>query len=248
VNRGPGSRCAGRAVVSPWAVLTGQSVPRVRLLLALVLTVLAVPADAQDSTLRLPVRVHLLRSPSGTAITTTRTDADVRALLALANQIWIQAGIQWELESLVPTETPDGALFDSLVTGQLRATTPRLLAPFQAAARLDPGWNVFLIRDFGRIAGGAFMPELAGVILGERGFGFELPPDGRGGATLAHELGHTLGLSHVACDSTRNIMANACWRPGLPSTLTPDQIRAARSQAGTGRPAAKLPEQAPDNR
>jgi hypothetical protein len=72
---------------------------------------------------------------------------------------------------------------------------------------LPNGWNVLLIRNFGQLGGGAFFANFGAVVLAERGYGFELPADGRGGRTLAHELGHSLGLVHVDCDSTRNIMA-----------------------------------------
>jgi hypothetical protein len=105
---------------------------------------------------------------------------------------------------------------------------------------LSPGWNVFLIRDFGRIAGGMFRPEIQGVVLADRGFGFELPASGRGGSTLAHELGHSLTLGHEPCDSTRNLMAIACSAPGMISVLTPAQIARARRQAQTGRPTSTL--------
>ena len=100
---------------------------------------------------------------------------------------------------------------------------------------------MFLIRDFGRIAGGMFRPEIDGVVLAERGFGFELPASGRGGATLAHELGHSLTLGHEPCDSTRNLMSNACSAPGVVSALTPAQIARARQQALTGRPTLTFP-------
>jgi hypothetical protein len=73
------------------------------------------------------------------------------------------------------------------------------------------------------------------------GFGFDLPPDGRGGATLAHELGHSLGLKHEVCDVTRDIMANGCWQPTSRSTLTPAQIHIAREQAKTGDPSPVVP-------
>jgi hypothetical protein len=106
---------------------------------------------------------------------------------------------------------------------------------------LSPGWNVYLIRDFGPIAGGMFSPELQGAVLAERGFGYELPADGRGGGTLAHELGHSLTLGHAPCDETRNVMAIACSRPGVLSSLNAAQISAARRQAAAGRPTSVDP-------
>ena len=217
--------------------------PPMRLALLLILALGFVRrTHAQDSTLALPVRVHLLHSPASTALSTTRTAAEVRTLLAVANQVWAVAGIRWELESVVHEEALAGTQFDSVLAGQLEVNVSRILAPLPRDSILRPGWNVFLIRDFGRIAGGMFNPEIGGVMLAERGFGYELTPEYRGGRTLAHELGHSLGLAHVPCDSTRNVMANACSRPDAPSTLTAEQIARARGQAVSKHPVAVIPQ------
>ncbi len=191
--------------------------------------------------LRLPIRFHLLASRSSAALSTTRNDQDVRTLVSVANSIWKQAGIEWYIESTIREESPAGAQYDSLLAGQIPRTEANLTAFVPRDRLLQPGWNVFLIGDFGHIAGGMFRLELAGVVLAERGFGFQLPAAGRGGATLAHELGHSLGLAHVPCDSTHDIMANACWSPDVGSTLTPDQIARARQQATRGRPVPFVP-------
>ena len=198
------------------------------------------PTHAQDSTIALPVRVHLLHSPASVALSTTRTAAEVRTLLAVANQVWATAGIRWELETVVREEALAGAAFDSLLAGQVELNASRLVAPIPSDSMLKPGWNVFLIRDFGRIAGGMFNPNIFGVVLAERGFGYELTPEDRGGRTLALELGHSLGLVHVACDSTRNVMANACSRRDAPSTLTEEQVARARKQAIAKHPVAEM--------
>lgn len=196
---------------------------------------------AQDSTLRVPIRVHLLHSPESPSLTTTLTERDVRDLLNTANRVWQAAGIHWELESVIREESPKGALFDSLITQQLPASNDRQLAVIPRANLLSPGWNLFLIHDYGQIAGGVFWPEVPGVVLAQKGMGIDLPPTGRGGFTLAHELGHSLGLDHVPCDESRNILAVGCWRADSMSTLTPVQIRQARAQAKTGRPSPQAP-------
>ena len=219
----------------------------VRLLLAFSATALLSCASAGPRTVssvsvvRLPLRFHLLSSSINPALTTTRTEQDVRELVRVANWEWKQAGIEWYVERVIREQSVPSAQFDSALAGTIPAYQADLISFVPRHELLSPGWNVFLIRDFGRIAGGMFRPEIEGVVLAERGFGFELPASGRGGATLAHELGHSLTLGHEPCDSTRNLMSNACSAPGVISALTPGQISRAREQALTGRPTLTLP-------
>ena len=213
-----------------------------RVLWNLSLALLAVhvkPVFAQ--VMRLPVRVQLLQSVGDSSISTTHGDEQVRQLLGVANEVWRQAGIEWVLESIQRIPASRGAAFDSLVGNQIPRGREPLEAYFPRDSLLPNGWNVLLIRDFGQIAGGVFFATLGAVVLAERGYGFELPPEGRGGRTLAHELGHSLGLVHVDCDSTRNIMANACWQPGFESRLSTEQVVQARKQARRGIPVRTWP-------
>jgi hypothetical protein len=163
-------------------------------------------------------------------------------MLAVANRIWTQARIQWRLESVVREPARNGATFDSLIAASIRATRPTLLSVFPRDSLLLPGWNLFLIRDYGQLGGGSFFVEIRGVVLAERGMGIELLPNERGGGTLAHELGHSLGLPHQPCDERRNIMANGCWKSADVMTLTPDQIATARRQAAIGSPITVEPD------
>ena len=122
------------------------------LLIAFLLSAQA--ATPADSLLRLPLRVHLLHSSESSALSTTRSDSEVRTLLATANAIWRQAGIEWALETLVREEAPNGGLFEQLLAGQVLPTRDRLLSIAPRTELLSSGWNLFLIRDFGRIGGG----------------------------------------------------------------------------------------------
>jgi hypothetical protein len=191
--------------------------------------------------IRLPVRIQLLHSSGDSAISTTYGEEQVRQLIAVANEVWHQAEIEWTIESVVRVNASRGAAFDSLVRGEIPRSRELLEKYFPEDGLLSTGWNVLLIRNFGQIAGGVFFANLGAVALAERGFGFELPAEGLGGRTLAHELGHSLGLTHVECDATRNIMANACWQPGFQSTLSLEQIEQARKQAKTGIPIRRWP-------
>ena len=143
-------------------------------MLASLAIVALLPLQApQDSLLRLPIRFHLLHSSASTNISTTRTAATIDTLVAFANTIWRQAGIEWVVESVVTEDAPNAPVLDSMIAGLVPRTPERLVAFVPRERLLTAGWNVFLIRDFGPIGGGMFRPHLEGVVLAERGFGFE---------------------------------------------------------------------------
>src|SRR5688500_13781161 len=206
-----------------------------RLLVSLVLISGGLHAlSARPQVVTLPVRVQLLNASDGQAMATTYQERDVQRLIAVANEVWRQADIHWTLESLKRTVAPRAAAFDSLIRGQIPRDRELLEAFFPNDSLLRNGWNVLLLRDFGQIAGGAFFANLGAVVLAGRAFGYELPPEGRGGRARGHALGHSLGLVHVPCDSSRSIMALGCWPPGTTSSLTVDQIRLPREQESAG--------------
>ena len=52
----------------------------------------------------LPVRVHLVQSETMPAMHTTLAEADIRRVFGKVNKVWAQAGIQFEIESIGPTQ------------------------------------------------------------------------------------------------------------------------------------------------
>ena len=64
----------------------------------------AAPPDAKLPVLTVPVRVHLMESKGTPAMHTTLAESDVRRIFGKANMVWSQAGIRFEIESIVHTE------------------------------------------------------------------------------------------------------------------------------------------------
>jgi hypothetical protein len=201
----------------------------------------ATSVEAQFAPLHLPVRVHLLHSAESAELSSSYTDQDAAELLATTNVVWRLAGIEWTLESVVRDDVPHGAQFDSVLNGTLTSVPATLASILPTHDRLSPGWNVYIVHNLGQLAGGVYEPEANGVLLAERGRGAVLLPAAAGGITLAHELGHSLGLDHEDCDASHNLMANDCGgvAPEVRS-LSPDQVVRARIQAASGTAFAML--------
>lgn len=190
--------------------------------------------DEPDGLIELDVRVHLLESESD-AVRARSTEARVEQLIDGANEIWRQANIRWNVESIVSEQAGDPTEYERLVRGQVSDPTHVLLALVSDRGVLEDGWNVYFVQDLG-VAPGIYVTSASRQVL----FVQETPPPGEdagvaGPRILAHELGHSLSLAHVACSAAGNLMAPGC-PSGVRTQLTAIQITQVRGQARTGRP------------
>ncbi|MFQ5705437.1 MAG: hypothetical protein ACE5HT_15645 [Gemmatimonadales bacterium] len=188
----------------------------------------------------LPVRVHLLSSSKTDPITTslintTITDEEVAVLFQGANEVWRQASITWEIESIVRDSTRNEDKFTSVSRGESPLDLLSSVVP--DGRSLPKKWNVFIVRTLGDGVAGAYLPDVRAVILPEvdRTGARDLTVTGSGRRALAHELGHSLSLEHVPCPPEGNLMAPMC--DALNRTLlTTIQILQARRVGFAGRP------------
>ncbi len=192
------------------------------------------PTDPVFSEIALSVRVHLLSSEFA-PLNTDLTEAEVRTIFSRVNGIWSQAVISWNIESILREEALNADDFELVLQGQLQASN-EIIASLLPRENLSQGaWDVFLIRDFGGITGGIYFPSIPAALSAEVDQSGNRELTGSAARILAHELGHSLGLPHVACTAAGNLMAPAC--PAEDRTrLLADQIQTARRQAETGRP------------
>jgi hypothetical protein len=177
----------------------------------------------------IPVCARLLRNSDGTK-GTDKTAADVEKALAQANAIWKHCCIKWELKETETVKTP--AEQDGLASSIEVRPTPN-------GGSESPGFaKVNQIGHDKKCVNVMFVKKLTGQ-------GFTTPPQypANGGAptglddagtgvddaanenTLAHELGHQVGLGHA--NRGQNLMS----RGASGTELTDEQCEVARKNA-----------------
>ena len=167
-----------------------------------------------------PVRVHLVQSATVPTMHTTLTEADVRRIFGKVNMVWAQAGIHFEIESIVRTEAvavpPDLEKKDEFV---------RVHSMIPKASLFATGLNVFYVKEVrpnGFFHSGLIVvKDTANLREVEGGIDEPLP------RVTSHEIGHALSLAHRQ-DRT-NLMASGTT--GF--SLNDAEIAAAREKAKT---------------
>ena len=183
----------------------------------------------------LTLRIHLLQSNESDALNTTLTIGEAQSLINGVNDVWSQAGVRWELESIVQETALNASVFDQILNGQSELTTELVSSIVPTDNLLNGLWDLFLIRDLGGFAGGIYLINIPAAL------GAELDPSGQRDVTgsipriIAHELGHSLSLPHAPCTPDGNLMAPGC-ASGVRTRLDEFQIAAARQQAALGVP------------
>ena len=167
-----------------------------------------------------PVRVHLVQSAGIPAMHTTLTEADVRRIFGKVNMIWSQAGIRFEIESIVRTEAtalspemekkPEFTRVKSMIPKD--SLSPTALDVCYVKAVTPNGFfygEPIVVKDTAKLR-----PV-------EGGIDEPLP------RVTSHEIGHALSLNHR--QDTTNLMASGTT--GF--SLNDAEIQAAREKAKT---------------
>lgn len=164
---------------------------------------------------------------------------EINELFYTVNFIWECARIRWKLLSYQNRFiAPDMASGMATISGKqdLRLLF-RQIIPAMPAVLLTRIWKVCLLNRFPVRSYGIYLPETKTVFLAESSRQYKL-----NAATLAHELGHMLGLQHVSAAENimnpyalREIQAMIHSPPGIIAPpLDEHQIEQARAQAETG--------------
>ncbi len=178
--------------------------------------------------------MHLVQSDQLEELNVGLSNAEVTELLAAVNEIWAQASVVWSLESIVRENARNESLFQSALTDPDVSLGSVLTSVLPVENLRDDVWNVFMIRNFGELRG-VYLANERVVVSAEINPNGQRDIDGDMSRTLAHELGHSLGLFHFECEGQGNLMAPECLL-GTPTRLDASQIADARFWAALGRP------------
>lgn len=191
--------------------------------------------DADGERLKLPVRFHILQSVEP-ELNAQMTDEYVNDLATGTNEIWSIADIAFEVDDIRRVTAANTDVF--LAAARNGTKGPEALAAMSSVipdqGLVAPGWNVVVVQSMVNLPPGVYLTSDLTVLVA-----FETPYGSLHAGTLAHELGHSLGLAHVDGSDSYNVMASGpgTARENERTELSDGQIEAARAQAQAGVPA-----------
>ena len=161
---------------------------------------------AADETLRaslpiitLLVRVHLVQSETMPEMHTTLVEADIRRIFVKVNAVWAQAGIHFEIESIVATQA-----VLPVVEGRGKPEFALVRASLPKERLGQTSLDICYVKQI--VPNGFFYEELIVVkdtaLLKEVSGGLDEPLP----RVTSHEIGHALGLPHR--QEVTNLMAS----------------------------------------
>lgn len=175
---------------------------------------LPTPNAAENDLIILPLSLYILDDAGG-KMTSSRDEAELRQIVERANEIWGQANIRLEIQTIQRLTVPDEVM---------QQVAARNFAPFFAAANRDleienPALlNGFYAQNVGGVNG--VVPN------NTRTFFVTDQPSVHDERVTSHEIGHILGLHHVLTDSNRLLFSGTNGRE-----LSPEEIVVARYNA-----------------
>lgn len=178
----------------------------------------------------LPIKVYLLKFEGSPEFDSIRNPSVVKEVLFPGiNQIWDQAGIQWEIVSVEPLGVPRSLIDDvsSLTTDQLFRAAMTKVVPESTSDRI---WTLFIMKKFPVQHGGLYIRETKTAIFGDTAgeVSQKLLPH-----IAAHELAHSLNISQHS-DEINNIVSTSKPDFEKPIEILEEQQRIARKQALIG--------------
>ena len=202
----------------PAATLSAPTPETPRLDTPLLVTATAVPLPTTDTTesdlIILPLSLYILDDAGG-KMTSGRDEAELRQIIEGANEIWGQANIRLEIQTIQRLTVPDEVM---------QQVAARNFGPFFAAANRD------LEIENPSLLNGFYAKEIGGVNgvtpANTRTFFVTDQPTVHDERVTSHEIGHILGLHHVLTDPNRLLFSGT---NGM--ELSPEEIVVARYNA-----------------